>query len=307
MGTGLRLRAPRLVGAHADRAESASSLSIASPGRTRAGDLLLVSIAISGQPPNPVQPPEPITPPADWELIRRDDQTLAKATFFHVLQSDDPSSWNWSWEGPRDASYTALAYRGQDPDDPIDANSGRGTTGSDTLVAPSVRTRRDDCVLVGLFSAKEGTLSPPREMEQRAYPPEPTAPVSMAADEPWPDAGATGDRSAGASTPTDGVGQLVAIAPGRRVAGAFWFSSAWALVVGALVALLLALGASYFIVVLRSSSDVVACTAEELQIQALEAAGGGTAGQGTLAAGGPLAQELTACPGVDYGDPGTGE
>lgn len=90
------------------------------------------------------------------------------------------------------------------------------------------------------------------------------------------------------SQPTDPINP---VDPVRRL---------WLLILAGFLALGIALLGSWSIVVLRSSSDVVSCTAEELEIEALDAAAAPGGGQGTLAAG-PLAQDLTSCPAVDYG------
>lgn len=178
---------------------------------TEAGDLLLASIDVRGQPT--------ITAPVGWQLVREDlnGTAMRKGTYWRIATGSEPASYTWRFSAKPPAVGIMLAYSGVSTTAPIEASSGRLSTGA-TVSAPSVQTSVAGAQLVGLFGvARVSAITAPNGMQERAEVGSPTGtqyPVTAeSADAAAPAPGPTGDRNATSSVQAPGIGHLVALRP----------------------------------------------------------------------------------------------
>ena len=121
----------------------------------------------------------------------------------------------------RSAAGAVLAYAGVNTESPVDASSGAGSSGSTSIVAPSLTTTSTDVAVVGLFgAASNATITAPTGLSLQA-----AAAVggkdklgTAAADSLQPLAGPSGTRTATIPSAAANVGQLVALRPANVVA-----------------------------------------------------------------------------------------
>lgn len=191
--------------------DTASTLVLPVPAGALPGDLLLSSVADRGG--------ATVTPPDGWTLLRSDASgtRLRLTTYYRIAATSEPPSYTWSFSRASNAAGGIVAYSGVDAAHPIDRAAGRANSSSRSITAPSVTTRVDDALLVGVFGiAATATLTPPDGMlEQFEEPNDPHAHdiAIEAADALQPVAGATGAKVARASQSAVNIGQLVAIRP----------------------------------------------------------------------------------------------
>jgi fibronectin type 3 domain-containing protein len=202
--------------ASSGQATNATSLTLTRPSGTTTGDGLLAAIDVrSGT---------TITAPAGWALVRSDSSgsTLKQSVYVKVAGAGEPASYAWSFSGSQSAAGSILAYAGVHASSPIAASGGGANPSSTSITAPSVTTGVTDTLLVGLFgTATNATITQPSDMAEQA---EVAAGgkqklASEAADAYRQAAGATGPRTATASSAAVNIGQLVALRPVGAPAG----------------------------------------------------------------------------------------
>jgi hypothetical protein len=202
------------VGAASASSSWATSLTIAKPSGASAGHVLLASLDVR------LDWWRSITPPAGWTLVRRESNqgvgaTLSQAVYYHVVQSSEPASYTWRWPIERSSAGGILAYAGVDTARPVDASSGRFTSSSSRIPAPSVSTSSVNDRVIGFYGSNTtaGITSPSGTGERfdRAGSPSVDA---AGADFVQSTAGATGDKVATlAQSDSSNIGQLVALRP----------------------------------------------------------------------------------------------
>ncbi|GEM_PF-1621949 len=153
---------PITPGSTTTNAANASSLTLDVPSGISAGDVLVAQVAI--RPICLLGLCGGITAPAGWTLIQEDtNPTLllsrgtVQGSYYRVADGSEPASYAWTFGSSRAAGGIG-AYRGVDPDAPIDAHSGQ-TGSSATLTAPSVTTTTEGALLLGLFTSGHGNTN----------------------------------------------------------------------------------------------------------------------------------------------------
>ena len=188
--------------------KGATTLTIARPTSSQAGDLLLASIDVRNAPA--------VTAPSGWTLVRTDaTATIAKSTYRHVASAGEVS-YSWTFTSAQTAAGVIAAYSGVDTSTPIDTSSGRTSSSGTAISAPSVDVAVAGSRLVSLVGvAGTATVSPPAGMTERAEiagGTGSTKTVSEASDASV-GAGATGDKTATASRAAPAVAQLIVLRP----------------------------------------------------------------------------------------------
>jgi hypothetical protein len=113
-----------------------SSVSLARPGGTVSGDVLLASLVVNDDDPLPVAP-------SGWTLVRQNSvlNVILQTVYVHVATSAEPASYTWKLSAGRRVLGGVSAYGGVDPAKPIDAQAGLVSAGSGTaIIAPSATT-----------------------------------------------------------------------------------------------------------------------------------------------------------------------
>jgi hypothetical protein len=162
-----------------------------------------------------------VTAPSGWTLVRSttSGSTLTQATYVHIAGSSEPSSYQWRFAASRLASGAVAAYVGVDGTTPVDVSSGGSSSGSTSIVGPSVTTTTAGELLIGAFGgAANASLTPPtgmlEENEQLAGTGNNRVVVELS-DQQLGAAGATGNRTATLSKSGANVGQLIALRPSQ--------------------------------------------------------------------------------------------
>ena len=192
-------------------ARDASGITVNKPSGVATGDLLLAALDVR-RAPN-------ITAPAGWTLIRTttNGTAMRQAVYYRIATASEPSSYRWTFSDTRSAAATILAYRGAAAATPVNASTGRTNASSTSVVANSVTTTVPNALLVGFFGlASNPSVNPPTGMIEAAEATQSGGQDKMvieAADALLPASGATGNRTAVASSAAVNIGQLVAIRP----------------------------------------------------------------------------------------------
>lgn len=191
------------------------TFTLTKPTGTAEGDLLVALISLTAS---------TITHPTGWTEVRVDDgygSTDKVRIAYKVAGGSEPASYQWDDGGASGTpKWVGAIYRitGHDPDVPIDVHSGQRLTSGTAVTAPGVTTTVDDCLLlfhgyVG-FTSGDRTFTPPGGMTEDYDRSVSTFIAATGAQEDLGAAGATGDRTATASSSANyRTGQLVAIAP----------------------------------------------------------------------------------------------
>jgi putative Ig domain-containing protein len=192
-------------------ARDATSVTVSRPSGVAAGDLLLAAIDVRHAPT--------ITAPAGWTAIRTDTNgtTMRQAVYSRIATASEPSSYRWTFSSKQIAAAVIVAYRGAATTSTVQSSSGRTNASSTSIVANGVTTSTSNALLFGIFGgAGDPSVYAPSgmieadEADQRSGS---TKIVLEVADAILPAAGATGTRTATASSAVVSIGQLVAIRP----------------------------------------------------------------------------------------------
>jgi hypothetical protein len=192
---------------------TATTLVIAKPAGVVAGDALLASVAVRG---NPV-----LTPPAGWTLVRLDlsGGTIRQAIYVRIAGASEPVSYTFTLSNAQSAAGGIVAYSGVDPTTPIDAHGGQINASSTSLTAPSITTTGANRMLVAFYAIPNlTTYTAPAGMTERFDQQVPAANqykvTASGHDQLLLSGGATGTRVATVANSAVSVGQLVALRPG---------------------------------------------------------------------------------------------
>ena len=192
---------------------SGTSITLNKPSGTASGDVLIAAIEISGT--------TTVAAPSGWALIRSTSSgsALTQATYVHPAGASEPSSYQWQFSSSRLASGIVAAYVGVNGTTPVDVSSGGSSSGSTSIVAPSLTTTTAGDLLIGAFGgAGNASVTPAtgmlEENEQLAGTGNTRIVVELS-DQQLGAAGATGTRTATLSKSGANVGQLIALRPSQ--------------------------------------------------------------------------------------------
>ena len=122
-----------------------SSLVIAKPPGTAAGDLLVAAVATDGNNSGS------LAPPAGWNVIHVDDQN-GKVTFgvwWKLAGASEPGSYTFTWSSSERAYGWIMRFTGHDPGSPIPVDSNAADK-SAAPSSPSVTTTVDNALILRL-------------------------------------------------------------------------------------------------------------------------------------------------------------
>lgn len=217
------------VAANAPSSVSAStvaSLSFGKPSGTATNDVLVAQVAAYRAGSTNCTS---ITAPTGWTLARTEvastSSSMSSSTactrqslYYKVAGASEPGSYSFSFANSVYATGSLAAYRGADTAAPVMTSSGKTSSGTGNITAPSVTTTRAGAMLLGAFSVRDGsdeTIIPPACMSERVQ----SATGSSSgitlslADSPWGTASATGSRVASVDDSDVNIGQLLVLQP----------------------------------------------------------------------------------------------
>jgi hypothetical protein len=195
--------------------DTRSSITIAKPTGTQAGDVMVASIVLNDDDPA-------VLAPAGWTLVRQDavQNAVMQTIFVRVAGASEPASYTWSIPDFRRITGGISAYSGVDTSHPVDAHNGAtDALGSNSIVAPSITTTTPGAMILHLAAINaEGTIAPPSGSTERwenfAFRTDSTRDaLAESSDVIQTDAGATGSRIATASQSGRNIGVLLALRP----------------------------------------------------------------------------------------------
>ncbi|HZT91881.1 MAG TPA: hypothetical protein VFA05_07575 [Gaiellaceae bacterium] len=198
----------------------AASLSLAVPGTTQPGDVLVAVIDIQYQPT--------IAAPAGWQLVRQDVNTsgnhLVQAAFVHTAGVSEPASYTWSFSASHGAIGGMIDYTGVDTSSPVEASAGALTVNQLSIAAPSVTTTAAGSLELAAFSVQvDHAITLPSSLSKEfgvAITGVTGEKLEAAAgDRTIAAAGATGALSASVSQSSTGIGQSIALRPASASTG----------------------------------------------------------------------------------------
>lgn len=139
--------------ATATAASNTTSLTIARPSGTTAGDLLILVLSKDGS--------GAVTTPTGWTLSNEGacaGDACRLGVFWKVAAASEPATYSVSWTGSEQAAGAILRYTGADTTTPINAVSA-GTGSSDTPTAPTATTTVANTRVVRIYGADDDDLS----------------------------------------------------------------------------------------------------------------------------------------------------
>lgn len=192
-----------------------TSVTLARPPGTAAGDVIVVQLAIRGG------TSVSISAPAGWTFTNRTDSgtRLAQIVYWRVATIGEPASYTWTFGPAARASGIAATFRAVLTSNPVDAVAAASMTADTTaFTAPAVTTSVANTMLLGMFSIDDGTSSftPPPSMTEvidsasSAGPNGVTLSLTTGA---FAGTGNTGTRTATSLTAGRGVATLLALRP----------------------------------------------------------------------------------------------
>ncbi|MDH3539577.1 MAG: right-handed parallel beta-helix repeat-containing protein, partial [Acidimicrobiia bacterium] len=196
-------------------AQNTTSITINTPPGVVAGDVMIAQVTAH-------EKWDEVTPPAGWTFIRSDrsvGQEVSQGLWWKVASGSEPPSYTWTIDKNATMSGSISAYTGVDTSNPIDAHGGQINSNTTAVQAPSITTRTQSTLLVGLWGVVYRTsVTPPASMVERwdidnGGGGAPQGSTSAGSDEVWAAVGATGIRTATAADSASNVGQLIALAP----------------------------------------------------------------------------------------------
>jgi hypothetical protein len=140
------------------------AISLTKPVGVRAGDLLLATVAVEGDPASVTVSPSPAPPasptPTDWRLARREPQgtNMFLAIYYKTATLADESAVSYPFTLNNDKKWSAglMHIKGQDLTTPIVAQSGSSSaTASTSLTAPTVTTTAANQLVLAVYMVKK--------------------------------------------------------------------------------------------------------------------------------------------------------
>jgi hypothetical protein len=191
-----------------------TTITIAKPSGTASGDVLIAGISFETGTDE-----TSITVPSGWTLVHRVDNSkdAGLAVYRTVAGGSEPASYAWTFAQSRSLSGGIMAFTGVDNTTPIDVESGQATAQNTTHATPTVTTTQANTVLVTHFAMPQNaTWTPPTGMTEQYDVPETSRGDSLEGDTmTQAAAGATGAKTATASTSDLGVTHILALRPAQ--------------------------------------------------------------------------------------------
>ena len=212
------LAAVTLVGASTLGGGNGTSFTVSRPAGIAVGDVLLAVVAAKEG-----GSARTISAPAGWTSVVLTDAgsgEFRQEVFWKAVAAGDPASDTFTTSSSGRVAIVMLAYRGVDNVSPIAAQGGQANASSSSVTAPSISPAAANTTLVGFFGTSNGNagFTAPGTMALEASDGSSAGPNGVAiaaADEALAAAGATGARTATASSSAVNIGQLVALRPVR--------------------------------------------------------------------------------------------
>lgn len=199
-----------LVGTNSGGGSTSTSLTLALPTGTAAGDQILVAVTLPYG--KTINTPTGYTPVGTYNSGT--SNTSAKVAVYRRTAASGDASVTVPFQGKFDKAATLLVYRGVHPVNPIDTTSAGSAAPGTTVTVPSVNAALygERLVWIGGASGTAGTWTAPAGMTSRVSRTSSSS-DSAIADQTLAATGATGSRAATHDSNTQVVGVLVALRP----------------------------------------------------------------------------------------------
>lgn len=191
-------------------------MTIGKPAGVSSGDVLVAFISTTGA--------TVTSPPSGWSLIRSELSSSGYRlyAYSHVAGGSEPASYDWTFSADTESLGAIVAYTGVDNGNPVNTHSGQTdvTTGTQSVVAPSVTPSVTGCWLIGGFMSTDGTVTwtPPTGMTERVDAHDLVGLSLEVTDENYGTTSASGTRTATQSSSTTWMNaQLIVLQPTQPV------------------------------------------------------------------------------------------
>jgi len=137
-------------------AGGSSTVTVAKPGGTQAGDLLVAALMLDRGSRIAV------SAPAGWKLIRRTDNSryVGMATYYKVAETAEPASYSFKLNGSTAWAAGISRISGADPEAPVQASSSK-TGSSGNVTAASVTTTASNTLGLAFFTNRRNAAYTP--------------------------------------------------------------------------------------------------------------------------------------------------
>jgi hypothetical protein len=189
-----------------------TSFSISLPLGTGAGDVMIALFAV-------LDPNTNVHTPNGWVQCAKNDitNTYHQIAFYKVAGSSEPPSYTFTLDvNLVEACGIIATYSGVDNNTPVNATSGRTGGGTFAVTAPSASAGVTNCQLVCCFGMTDKNAVPwtaPTGETLRNQVNSNNATACAISDEALTGTGATGDRTASASSNQAWIGQQIILEP----------------------------------------------------------------------------------------------
>ena len=185
-------------------------LTVAKPTGLAADDVMIASVSVLGS--------ATVIAPPGWSLVETlTNGTLGQSVYLHTATGGEPVSYAWRLSISRPMAVALSAYRGIDPQYPLDVPGQRANATGTAVVAPSVAATVNNGLLVIVSGiATNATFTPPAGATEQAeilLSPNKQKIAGSIADQLLAAAGSTGTRTTIASKSEVSVGQAIVLRP----------------------------------------------------------------------------------------------
>ena len=151
----------RFVAASSAAAQT-TALTVAKPTGLVANDVMVASVSVLGS--------ATVIAPPGWSLVETlTNGTLGQSVYLHTATGGEPVSYAWRLSTSRPMAVALSAYRGIDPQYPLDVPGQRANATGTAVVAPSVAATVDNGLLVIVSGiATNATFTPPAGATEQA-------------------------------------------------------------------------------------------------------------------------------------------
>jgi hypothetical protein len=189
---------------------SGTTVGFSKPTGTTVGDLLIAHIGADND--------YNITPPAGWTKTRDDYKNSSPYqeswVLYHIAGASEPGTYNITFGGSQGFTAVLLRITGVDTRSPLDTVTGIQAASSTSLTAPGLTTVANNVLLLAFFTVRaQVTVTPPAGMTELYDFQAGTTVTAEVAQQTISTAGATGNRTATASSAGLYIAQLLAVRP----------------------------------------------------------------------------------------------
>jgi len=137
--------------------ETDDHLKLDRPTILQQDDLMIAAIYTRGKPS--------VTAPAGWTFIRHNGKGRL---YYRVAAGSENATYTWTFNKTKNAGGCIVVYRGVDPSNPINADTGKRKSPSKTINAPSATTTVDGVTLVAFYGILADThITPANNFTER--------------------------------------------------------------------------------------------------------------------------------------------